>query len=201
MRPMAKLYFRYGPMNSGKSTALLQVAHNYKERGMRVVIAKPNVDTKSDAVLSRLKVSGKVDWPVNRGDSILALLSSDEVEANAKIDCILVDEAQFLEPAQIDELFKITVAYDIPVIAYGIRTDFLTHSFPGSRRLMELAHSIDEMKTICSCGSKAILNARREGGRFTSAGDAVAIDGEGVEYEALCGRCYLLKVGDPQAKD
>lgn len=163
------------------------------------MIVKPKVDTKSEAVLSRLKVEAKVDWPVAPEDSILDLYSRDAASGGSEIHCVLVDEAQFLTPQQIDELFKIAVVYDTPVIAYGIRTDFLTHSFPGSRRLLELAHSLDELKTVCTCGAKATLNARKVNGVFTREGDSVAIDGVDAEYDPLCGRCYYLKVGEPSA--
>lgn len=186
---MAKLYFRYGAMNSGKSTALLQAAFNYEERGLRVLLFKPAVDTKSPQVLSRIGVSRDVDVHVDENMNIL-----DEVRESqkaSKVSCVIVDEAQFLTPKQIEELFHLAAEEDIPVIAYGLRTDFKTHSFPGSARLLELAHSIEEMKTICRCGRKAIFNARKVDGKFVNSGEQVAIDGQSVEYESLCGTCYL----------
>lgn len=193
---MAKLYFRYGAMNSGKSTALLQAAYNYEERGQRVLLAKPAVDTKGDAaVVSRLGVSRRVDLLVDADVDLHDLLSRLVVDAAANgaepIACLLVDEAQFLTPAQVDELLRIAVELSIPVLAYGIRTDFLTHSFPGSRRLLEIAHSLEELKTICRCGRKAMFNGRTVGGRFVFSGEQVAIDGVEVGYEALCPACYL----------
>lgn len=189
---MSKLYFRYSPMNAGKSTALLQVAYNYKERGQRSIIAKPNVDTKSPEVLSRLNISAKVDWSIDTEHNLIEDFLDKETE---KVDCILVDEAQFLEPRQIEQLFFIAVMRNIPVLAYGIRSDFQTYAFPGAARLFELAHSIEEMKTICRCGAKAMFNGRKINGEFVSEGEQVAIDGKQAEYESLCGKCYIELVG------
>lgn len=189
---MSKLYYRYSPMNAGKSTALLQVAYNYKERGQRSIIAKPSVDTKSPEVLSRLNISAKVDWSVNPEHHLIKDFLDKETE---KVDCILVDEAQFLEPQQIEQLFFIAVMKNIPVLAYGIRSDFQTNAFPGSARLFELAHSIEEMKTICRCGAKAMFNGRKINGEFVSEGEQVAIDGQQASYESLCGKCFINLVG------
>lgn len=188
---MAKLYYRFGAMNSGKSTALLQVAHNYRERGQRVIIAKPTIDTKSPAVLSRLNISEPVDWSIGSDEKVYDFLDGE----TSRVDCILVDEAQFLSPSQVDEFFHITVMRNIPVLAYGIRGDFLTAAFPGSARLMEVAHTMEELKTICRCGRKAMFNGRKVDGKFTSHGNQVAIDGQDAEYEALCGECYINLVG------
>lgn len=187
-------------MNAGKSTALLQVAYNYSERGQRPIIVKPTIDTKSDKVLSRLNVSMDVDWSVGSHDNIIDDFLRKET---GKVDCILVDEAQFLEPEHIDQLFLIATLHNIPVLAYGIRSDFQTHAFPGAVRLFELAHTIEEMKTICRCGAKAMFNARKINGVFTSKGVQVAIDEEHksktsedvVTYESLCGTCYVNLVG------
>ena len=114
------------------------------------------------------------------------------------MDCVLVDEAQFLSPDQVDDLFRLAVEDGVPVIAYGLRSDFRTRGFPGSIRLMELAHSVEELKTICRCGRKAILNARTVDGAFTQAGDQVAIEGD-VGYESMCGHCYIEELGWPPA--
>jgi len=111
------------------------------------------------------------------------------------LDCVLVDEAQFLTALQVDQLMEIALIDDVPVLAYGIRTDFRTVSFPGSRRLLEIAHSLEELKTICRCGRKAIFNARKVGESFVFDGDQVAIDSGGVTYESLCGQCYLAAGG------
>ena len=189
---MSKLYFRYGAMNSGKSTNLMQVAYNYEERGMKVLLIKPSTDQKGgDKLLSRLGVQRKVDLLIEDEQNIY-----DEVnrwqETKYNIDCILVDEVQFLKSHQIDELFKIAVVLNIPVICYGLRTDFKMQGFEGSTRLLLLAHSIEELKTICKCGRKAVLNGRKINGKFVFEGKQVAIDNvDNVEYESLCGHCYF----------
>ena len=200
---MAKLYFRYGAMNSGKTTSLLQTAHNYEERDQRVVLVKACVDTKGDdTIVSRLGVSRRVDVLLSAADDVRALVRALAREEGARalgepgprrraVDCVLVDEAQFLTPLQVDQLMELVLLDDVPVLAYGIRTDFRTTGFPGSRRLLEIAHSLEELKTICRCGRKAVFNARRIGGAFVFDGDQVAIDGADVAYESLCGKCYL----------
>ena len=189
---MSKLYFRYGAMNSGKSTNLMQVAYNYEERGMRVVLIKPSTDKKGgDKLVSRLGVERKVDLLINDEQNIYEEVKKWE-DNKYKIDCILVDEVQFLKSYQIDELFEIAVCLDIPVICYGLRTDFKMQGFEGSTRLLLLAHSIEELKTICKCGRKAVLNGRKINGRFVFEGEQVAIDNvDNVEYESLCGHCYF----------
>ncbi|QPE04006.1 thymidine kinase [Microbacterium schleiferi] len=211
---MAKLYFRYGAMNSGKSTALLQAAYNYEERGQHVLLAKPAIDTKeADHISSRLGVTRSVDFlipPVadlralfahHRGELVRRENEALVPEADGRrtdVACLLIDEAQFLTPEQVDDLLRIVVLDGVPVLAYGIRTDFRTQAFPGSRRLLELAHSLEELKTICRCGRKAIFNARLVGGRFVFSGDQVAIDElstERVTYESMCAECYLRESG------
>jgi len=189
---MSKLYFRYGAMNCGKSTALMQVAHNYTERGMRVVTIKPFSDTKGgNKVVSRLGIELKVDMLVKENENIRSLTQA-LIKKSGAIDCILVDEAQFFKKEQIDQLFYIAVKDDIPVICYGLRTDFQMMGFEGSERLLVIAHSIEELKTICRCGRKAILNGRKIDGAFVFEGDQVAIDGENeVTYESLCANCYF----------
>lgn len=212
---MAKLYFRYGAMNSGKSTSLLQAAYNYEERGQRVLLAKPAIDTKgADQIESRLGVTRTVDFLIGPDDSARELFLAerervrmDEAlipgEGTRDVACLLIDEAQFLTPPQVDDLFRVAVEDGIPVLAYGIRTDFRTEAFPGSRRLLEIAHSLEELKTICRCGRKALFNGRVIGGRFVFDGDQVAIDAATaavrdehfVTYESLCGSCYLEESG------
>ncbi|WP_034856550.1 thymidine kinase [Clostridium intestinale] len=189
---MSKLYFRYGAMNSGKSTHLMQVAHNYEERGMRVLILKPSKDKKAgEKLLSRLGVERKVDLMITDEDNICALLE-EEKKINGEVHCILVDEVQFLKKEHIDGLFEVAVTMNIPVICYGLRTDFLMNGFEGSERLLLIAHSIEEMKTICKCGKKAILNGRKINDRYVFEGEQIAIDNiDNVEYESLCGECYL----------
>lgn len=186
---MAKLYFRYGAMNSGKTALLLQAAHNYEERGMEVLIIKPTIDSKGDDhLVSRIGLTRKVDKLLAPKDDIYKYVK----KLKRNIKCILVDEAQFLEKEQVDELMHIVVKLNIPVICYGLRSDFKTNGFPGSTRLLELAHTIEEMKTICSCGRKAMFNARKVNEKFVFDGEQVAIDGEDkVTYESLCPNCYF----------
>ena len=193
---MAKLYFRYGAMNSGKSTAMLQAAFNYEERGQQVLLAKPSVDTRGDgAIVSRLGVSRPVDFVITPDDDVYSVFERERSRVLARtgvdVSCLLVDEAQFLSETQVDDLLRIAIIEGVPVLAYGIRTDFQTVAFPGSRRLLEIAHSLEELKTICRCGRKAVFNARKIDGLFIFDGDQVAIDGLEVTYESLCGACYL----------
>lgn len=189
---MSKLYFRYGAMNSGKSTNLMQVAYNYEERGMRVLLIKPSTDKKGgNKLVSRLGVERKVDLLIDDAQNIYDEVNKWQSE-KYNIDCILVDEVQFFKANQIDELFKVAVCLDIPVICYGLRTDFKMEGFEGSTRLLLLAHSIEELKTICKCGKKAILNGRKINNKFVFEGQQVAIDNvDNVEYESLCGHCYF----------
>jgi thymidine kinase len=193
---MSKLYFRHGAMNSGKSTALLQAAHNYEERGQAVLLAKPAVDTKGDmAILSRLGVDRKVDFLVtpelNLRTEFQKRSTLHREKTGKRVACLLLDESQFLTRDQVDQALEIAVLDDVPVLAYGIRTDFLTNGFPGSLRLLEIAHSLEELKTICRCGKKAMFNARKINEAFVFDGDQVAIDGEEVTYESLCASCYF----------
>lgn len=190
---MAKLHFRYGAMNSGKTTILIQTAYNYEERDQNVIIIKPSADTKGNKnIVSRIGATRMVDYLITEKDKILEVLNS---KIN-QIDCILVDEVQFLNKNQIDELFYITKIFNIPVIAFGLRTDFKTNGFEGSIRLLELADSLEEMPTICRCGKKARFNGRKINGKFINDGETVLIDGEvdNIEYESLCGECYIKKV-------
>ena len=195
---MAKLYFRYGAMNSGKTALLLQAVHNYEEQGMNVVVAKPSTDTKgADHLVSRIGLTRKVDYSFTKDDNIFSHMK----KIKKKIGCLFVDEAQFLDPIQVNQLMEVVVKLNIPVICYGLRTDFQTKGFPGATRLLEIAHTIEEMKTICTCGRKAMFNARKVNGRFTIEGDQVAIDGENkVTYEPLCPHCYYEKVESKKDK-
>lgn len=187
---MSKLYFRYGAMNSGKSTSLMQVAYNYEERGMKVKVIKPKIDEKGgNKLISRLGVIREADFLVNLDENIFKVIEKSLKEE--KISCILVDEAQFLKPKQIDELLEVAIILDVPVICYGLRTDFQRKGFPGSERLLLIAHSVEELKTICACGKKAIFNGRKINNEFVFEGDQVAIEvGKEITYESLCGNCY-----------
>lgn len=197
---MAKLYFRFGAMNSGKSTNILQVAHNYKERGQVALIAKPTIDTKDEKVLSRLGIAQQVDIAIAPDTGILSTFRSrwgtNSPAGATHVDCLIVDEAQFLTREQINDLLLIAVQDNVPVIAYGLRSDFQGRGFEGSLRLMEIAHSLEELKTICRCGKKAMFNGRKINGIYVRSGDQVVIDAGGmVEYESLCAKCYLDNVG------
>lgn len=189
---MAKLYYRYGAMNSGKTAILLQVANNYEERGMKVLILKPGIDSKgANFLVSRIGLKRKVDHIILEDENVYKYLENN-IDGVA---CVLIDEAQFLTKNQVEDLMQVVVDFDVPIICYGLRTDFRTEGFEGSTRLLEIAHSIEEMKTICKCGRKAIFNTRKVNGKFTFSGEKVAIDGfSEVTYESLCPKCYYEKL-------
>ena len=197
---MSKLYFRYGAMNCGKSTALMQVAHNYEEKGKKVVVIKSSIDTKADSRLqSRIGIEREVDILINPEESFEDYYDKWNKE---EVSCILVDEAQFLTPKQVEELWIFVKMYDVPAICYGLRTNFKTELFEGSKRLLELSDEQEELITICDCGKRAKFNARFVDGTFATEGDSVVIDGafSNVEYKPMCGKCYVLnKYGDKNA--
>lgn len=191
---MAKLYFKYGAMGSSKSANALITKFNYEERGMRVWLIKPATDTRDGAgiIASRIGLSAKADI-ISHEESIIALL-----DKMSGIDVIITDECQFFTPEQIDELREIVNFRNIPVLCFGLRTDFMTHLFPGSRRLLEVADSITEIKTICSCGAKAIVNARIDSeGHVITSGSQVFIGGND-SYVAMCHKCWsrAIKSGE-----
>lgn len=185
---MSKLYFRYGAMGSGKSTALLQVAYNYNEKGMYVILMKPQIDTKAEnKISSRIGIERAVDILIPRDSGIIELIPDTK-----KPHAIIVDESQFLTSDQVDELYFISKIYDIPVLCYGLRCDFQMKGFEGSTRLLEIADDIEEMKTICKCGNKATQNIRLVNGEPTFEGEQIVIDDHTkIEYEGVCGNCYL----------
>ena len=207
---MAKLYFEYGAMGAQKSTKLLAVAHNYEERGNKTLLTKPSIDTKGDRVIvSRIGLEREVDFLASPDTDIeREVMTRHEEsirESNKGIIVLLVDEAQFLEPEQVNQLFNLAVIRSIPVLAYGLRTDFQTRSFPGSRRLMEIAHEIRESVTMCAigdgCEKKAVFNARAVEGAYVTEGDQVAIDGaDDLEYKPLCGGHFIEHVGSLPAE-
>ena len=189
---MSKLHFKYGAMNSGKTTMLLQAAHNYEEQGKKVIVIKSNIDKKgNDTIINRIGLKRKVDELIGIDEKII-----DKIRKYLdNLYCILVDEAQFLSRNQIDELFYITKIYDIPVIAYGLKTNFKSVVFTGSSRLVEVADSLEEIPTICKCGKKARFNVRALNGEYLKEGDDILIDGTTeIKYESLCGKCYVTKV-------
>ena len=188
---MAKLYFYYGAMNSGKTTRIIQCIYNYEEQGMKAILMKPKIDTKgSDYIVSRIGAKRKVDFLIENKANIYDII----VEKYTNVDLLIVDEAQFLSEDQVNQLMDVVVDLGIPVMCYGLRTDFKGNSFPGSRRLLDIAHQLSEIKTICECGKKAMFNVRLIDGKVQTEGDSVAIDGEGkVTYTVACARCFRLK--------
>jgi thymidine kinase len=190
---MAKLSFKYGAMNSGKSDTLIKTAYNYTERGLRVVTIKPSIDTKgSESIIARGGASRQVDIlagpTTDIREAIHVYISSIAPDV---LSCVLVDESQFLSDQQIDQLYDISKIDSISVIAYGLRSDFRRELFPGSKRLFELADAIEKLPTMCRCNSQAEFNCRKIGDRYVFTGEQVAIDGEeAVGYDSLCGNCY-----------
>ena len=184
---MAKLYFKYGAMGSSKTANALITRFNYQERDMKVWLIKPSIDDRDGANIIRSRIGLEAEADVMTPDTdILALFE----ESHRDCDVIITDECQFFTPEQVDQLRKIVDVYDIPVMCFGLRTDFLTHLFPGSRRLFEVADSITEIKTICSCGSKATVNARIDGdGNVVTTGSQILIGGND-SYIAMCHKCW-----------
>ncbi len=193
---MSKLHFKYGAMNSGKTDTLIKAAYNYTENGLRPVVVKASVDTKGDAkIVARAGMSRPVD--------IIAGVDTDirhevaQLHAESQVHCVFIDEAQFLSPEQITQLYDIAKHDNISVVAYGLRTDFMTNMFPGAKRLFELADNIEKIPTMCRCGSQAEFNCRMVDGLFVFEGDQVAIDGEQeVTYVSLCANCRSKEMGD-----
>ncbi len=184
---MAKLYFKYGAMGSSKTANALITKFNYEERGMRVWLIKPSIDDRDGADVLRSRIGLEAKAYVSYQDTDLYATFS---EIRDGYDAVICDECQFFTPEQIDQMRRIVDEYDIPVLCFGLRTDFLTHLFPGSRRLFEVADSITEIKTICSCGKKAIVNARidREGRVQTEGGQILT--GGNDSYIAMCHSCW-----------
>lgn len=195
---MAKLHFKYGAMNSGKSDTLIKTAHNYEERGLTVATIKPAIDTKGDAkIIARGGHERLVDILAHEDTELYeAIREFARKLGDRALHCVLVDESQFLSEQQIGQLFRTAKEDDISVIAYGLRTDFRTELFPGSKRLLELADNVEKLPTMCFCGSQAEFNTRRVNGLYVFDGNQVAIDGEdAVEYDSLCGTCYTSHGG------
>lgn len=183
---MAKLYFRYSAMNAGKSTALLQVAHNYEENGRRVAIYTAAIDNRygPGVVTSRLGPQRSVETFDERTDFFA------HFSRNRDLSCVLIDESQFLQPEQVRQLHRIAHVLNIPVICYGIRSDFQGEPFPGAAYLLTLADSIEEVKNICACGKKATMNVRIDDrGRRITQGEQIAIEGPTL-YVQMCGSCF-----------
>jgi len=196
---MAKLNFKYGAMNSGKTDTLIKAAFNYSERGLAIAVVKPSIDVKGGKnLLTRSGNKRLVDILIDPGANLRKAIK-DFIKKNniKKLACVLVDEAELLDREQIDQLFDIAKVDNISVIAYGLRADFQTNLFTGSKRLFELADNIEKLPTMCRCGSQAEVNCRKQDDVYVFSGDQVAIDGEnGVSYDSLCGICYLKKKKD-----
>lgn len=187
---MAKLYFKYGAMGSSKTANALITKFNYEERGMRVWLIKPAMDTRDGigTVCSRIGLSAEA-YAVPREADLY-----ETFRGQKDYHVIITDECQFFTAAQIDQLRRIVDEFDVPVLCFGLRTDFLTHLFEGSRRLFEVADSISEIKTICSCGKKAIVNARIDGdGRIVTEGGQILLGGND-SYIAMCHSCWKAAI-------
>lgn len=189
---MSKLYFRYGAMGCGKTMQLLQVAFNYEERGHTVCVIKPKTDTKNgEKLLTRIGPERETDFCFTKEDNLFDIIS----KKYSDVHCVLVDEAQFLTKEQVDQLLLVTIKLDIPVMAYGLRLNFRMEDggFDGATRLLQVAHDIEEIKTICECGHKATLNCRFLDGKMVTDGPDVLIDDgkSKIEYRALCPACFF----------
>ena len=184
---MAKLYFKYGAMGSSKTAQALITKYNYEENDLKVWLIKPSADTRDGAAVlrSRIGLEAIVEVIPPQTD-ILEKFRREKAET---CDVIIVDECQFLTPTQIDQLRAVVDEHNIPVMCFGLRTDFQTKLFPGSLRLMEVADTIQEIKTMCDCGCKATVNARISNGYIVTEGAQVVLGGNDC-YIAMCHRCY-----------
>ena len=190
---MAKLYFKFGAMKCGKTTDIIKTYYNYKEKGMNVLIMKPGDDKKAGSkIQSRSGAELDTDYVVNNDVDVYNLIAYHLINNN--LDCIIVDEAQFLTPIQVDQLSNVVDSFNIPVLCYGLRADAFTKLFPGSKRLFEVADVMEELKAICKCGSKATYNLRlnRIDGELIPVfeGEQICIDGIDAEYDSVCRPCY-----------
>lgn len=195
---MAKLYFKYGAMGSSKTAQALITKFNYEERGMSVWLIKPSTDTRDGAatVRSRIGLSAEGDI-ITPADDLFARFC----DGHDRDDVVIADEAQFFTPEQVDGMRRIADEFDRPVLCFGLRTDFRTHLFPGSRRLFEIADSITEIKTVCECGMKATVNARMdENGRILTEGEQVLLGGND-SYVAMCYKCWSRAIARQRADE
>ena len=187
---MAKLYFKYGAMGSSKSAQALITKFNYEEKGMSVWLIKPSVDTRDGADIIRSRIGLEAHASIMLPEASIV----EEYHRAGRRDVIIADEAQFFTPAQIDQLRELVDTEDLPVLCFGLRTDFLSHLFEGSRRLFEVADSIAEIKTICDCGSKATVNARLDADmNVVTEGSQVMIGGN-ESYIAMCHKCWRERI-------
>ena len=194
---MAKLYFKYGAMGSSKTAQALVTKYNYEERNMKVMFLKPATDTRDGEEIVRSRIGLQAKAIVIPPEQDVYKLYAEKYR-----DCkaVIVDECQFLTPQQVDQLAQITIDFDVAVLCFGLRTDFQTHFFPGSLRLMELAESISEIKSVCDCGAKATVNARLDDeGNVVFEGAQVVLGGND-RYRAMCRKCWLEKRKKQEAK-
>ncbi len=194
---MAKLYFKYGAMGSSKTAQALITRFNYEERNMKTLLLKPAVDTRDGADVVRSRIGLEAEAIAVSAETDLYAFYRD---LHREAQVIIVDECQFLTPEQVDQLGQVVIDFDVPVLCFGLATDFLTHLFPGSRRLFEIAESISEIKSVCACGAKATVNARLDDeGRVVFAGDQVVLGGND-RYQAMCRRCWLQRKREAEAR-
>ena len=186
---MAKLYFKYGAMGSSKTAQALITKYNYEENDMQVWLIKPSADTRDGVDILRSRIGLEAQVEVIHPERDVYQLFIDTRKDGC--DAIIVDECQFLTGAQIDQLRAIVNDFNVPVMCFGLRTDFQTRLFPGSMRLMEVADTIQEIKTMCDCGAKATVNARIDcNGHIVTEGAQVVLGGNDC-YIAMCHRCYI----------
>ena len=194
---MAKLYFKFGAMGCSKTAQALITKFNYEERGMKVLLVKPSTDKRDGATTVRSRIGLHAEAITVPESVDLYDLYKDE---NSDCNVIIVDECQFLHPDQVDQLSRVVMDFDIPVLCFGLSTDFLTHLFPGSRRLFEIADSIQEIKSVCKCGDKATVNARLDdNGNVVFSGDQLCLGGN-ERYVAMCKKCWLKARRDQEAR-
>lgn len=187
---MAKLYFKFGAMGCSKTAQALITKFNYEERNMKVLLLKPAIDNRDGANTVKSRIGLKEDAvAVRENENIYQKYLNNYSDCNV----IIVDECQFLTPEQVDQLADIVIQKDVPVLCFGLSTDFTTHLFPGSRRLFEIAESISEIKSVCTCGAKATVNARiGDDGKIVTEGSQVCIGGND-RYVAMCRKCWLKR--------
>lgn len=194
---MAKLYFKFGAMGCSKTAQALITKFNYEERGMKVLLVKPSTDKRDGATTVRSRIGLHAEAIAVPENQDLYVLYKDE---NSDCNVIIVDECQFLHPDQVDQLSRVVMDFDVPVLCFGLSTDFLTHLFPGSRRLFEIADSIQEIKSVCKCGDKATVNARLDDdGNVVFSGDQLCLGGN-ERYVAMCKKCWLKARRDQEAR-
>lgn len=194
---MAKLYFKYGAMGCSKTAQALITKFNYEERGMKVLLIKPSIDTRDGVDLVKSRIGFKAEaYAVDSNENLYDFYTKKHSDCNV----VIVDECQFLTPEQVDQLGDIVIKLSVPVLCFGLATDFTTHLFPGSRRLFEIAESISEIKSVCKCGAKATVNARfDDNGHVVYKGEQVVLGGNG-RYTAMCRKCWL-KIKAEQEKN